>query len=960
MDLGLVADCGDPTSYTVAASPALIPIAETWASAFADSCPRTTILVENVSSSALSAQRLCDEENSVEIAAMSRDFLPSEANRLRVPSSGRPRPGYQYQRFCDGGLVFNEIRQVDVAIEALVMITSSVLQNDTAAACIDEMGGLSIPQLRWMYSSYSDEQLNATNGDWNVTEVIPYSDGNSSTRLWSELNPACANEEIVVSGLVSDSLEFDFFSRLVLSDMENGEMIDTTRNATQFLESNEGVAEFVNATRLSIGFVSFKYFLDHEEETKPVPILAVEHEQDNEFLRPWPSVGAVMVPPSLEILQNSEAYALSRRLILNVRFIDARQVGPFMTLVFSEAGQSLVAMHGLVPLSFNDRFIMLSRLGAEGGLPDPFAIRCPGAAGRTDRMFATSQGLAPLTDLFVKVYRDTCLTARTTIYEDTAAGAADRVCRDDDDASDLAMMPRQFAEDEAAVQRNGFAFRCLSENSDGESRTIHEFVVALDAVVLGTAAQGAARNCVGLLGGLSIGQVRWIYSSLSYTELMTEGWDPMAVPNSDGDDSTRLWSELDSRCAAIEINRTILVGEDSEVLDFFSSVALTAEGESANLSGVTLTSGSTTSVETGGIVFLAYSTFQRAQLDLRLVGVRDTSFFPVFPREGTIQDRSYGSFVRPIFMNTRIGGGALNWLTLEGFVDTILSPDGGIMVGHWGYVHLSDEELAEMQGRREVVRSRLFCFSSQNRVDVRGKGKVPIGDIEIGDYVLSGSGTYERVYSFGHYEKREEANFLQIRVEEGVAVELTGDHMMVVNGVIDLASSIKIGDFLSLVDGGRAMVTGVVAVKRNGVFAPFTESGMITVNGYVASCYAHVGRMKSNSLRLGSVDTTTYQLLAHLAQTPHRLVCVAHFEWCQSEVYDDEGLTLWVSHQLVAFHWLDNGPPAISTLVVLWLVLLSMMLSLLEVILKNAFLCIAVALLAIVPHICASKHKKVI
>ena len=116
MDLGLVADCGDPTSYTVAASPALIPIAETWASAFADSCPRTTILVENVSSSALSAQRLCDEENSVEIAAMSRDFLPSEANRLRVPSSGRPRPGYQYQRFCDGGLVFNEIRQVDVAI----------------------------------------------------------------------------------------------------------------------------------------------------------------------------------------------------------------------------------------------------------------------------------------------------------------------------------------------------------------------------------------------------------------------------------------------------------------------------------------------------------------------------------------------------------------------------------------------------------------------------------------------------------------------------------------------------------------------------------------------------------------------------------------------------------------------------------------------------------------------------
>eukprot|EP00957_Ditylum_brightwellii_P043276 3279504-Ditylum_brightwellii.AAC.1 len=59
-----------------------------------------------------------------------------------------------------------------------------------------------------------------------------------------------------------------------------------------------------------------------------------------------------------------------------------------------------------------------------------------------------------------------------------------------------------------------------------------------------------------MIGGLTFDQIRWIYSSFSEAELVQGGWDPSSVKNSDNDPSTHLWSELDSRCAPVEIHIT--------------------------------------------------------------------------------------------------------------------------------------------------------------------------------------------------------------------------------------------------------------------------------------------------------------------------------------------------------------------------------------------------------------------
>jgi len=62
--------------------------------------------------------------------------------------------------------------------------------------------------------------------------------------------------------------------------------------------------------------------------------------------------------------------------------------------------------------------------------------------------------------------------------------------------------------------------------------------------------------------GMSDHTLRWVYSLYSEEQLLATGWDPSSVPNSDGDDSTHLWSEIDPNCPAAEIALSALTDED--------------------------------------------------------------------------------------------------------------------------------------------------------------------------------------------------------------------------------------------------------------------------------------------------------------------------------------------------------------------------------------------------------------
>jgi len=170
---------------------------------------------------------------------------------------------------------------------------------------------------------------------------------------------------------------------------------------------------------------------------------------------------------------------------------------------------------------------------------------------------------------------------------------------------------------------------------------------------------------------------------------------------------------------------------------------------------------------------------------------------------------------------------------------------------------------------------------------------------------------YERVYLFGHYNPEQESHFVRVYVKDGVAMELTAHHMVMINGGEMIpARSLKAGHILTNVMGDvpkQSEVVRTTVVKEMGVYAPFTQSGLIVVNGHVASTYAHVQGGKSDRLVVGGVETAlSFQYLAHLAQAPHRMLCSLNFKACESEQYDEEGLSWYAASQLAALDWLET------------------------------------------------------
>jgi hypothetical protein len=91
---------------------------------------------------------------------------------------------------------------------------------------------------------------------------------------------------------------------------------------------------------------------------------------------------------------------------------------------------------------------------------------------------------------------------------------------------------------------------------------------------------------------------------------------------------------------------------------------------------------------------------------------------------------------------------------------------------------------------------------------------------------------------------------------------------------------VKVGDVLDTVDGKEARVIVIQKVVRTGLYAPFTPSGTLVVNGLKASSF--VSFQDSDVLKIGNYRTPfSFQRLAQTFEFPHRMVCY-HFGTCTS------------------------------------------------------------------------------
>lgn len=194
-------ECG-PAGFAIAGSSTVYPIAVAWRDAYLELCPGLDITVEEDGSSN-GAARVCDASDegasAVDIGDMSRDWESDEG----IPQAN----GYIYD--CAAGDTSRSAIQIDVALDGLSV---TAVGAGTAASCIETLGGLTLHQLRWMFTSYSDAELEATG--WDPASV-PNNDGNESTHLWSELDASCEASEISIAGPNEDSGTHEYFAETV-------------------------------------------------------------------------------------------------------------------------------------------------------------------------------------------------------------------------------------------------------------------------------------------------------------------------------------------------------------------------------------------------------------------------------------------------------------------------------------------------------------------------------------------------------------------------------------------------------------------------------------------------------------------------------------------------------------------------------------------------------------------------
>lgn len=130
------------------------------------------------------------------------------------------------------------------------------------------------------------------------------------------------------------------------------------------------------------------------------------------------------------------------------------------------------------------------------------------------------------------------------------------------------------------------------------------------------------------------------------------------------------------------------------------------------------------------------------------------------------------------------------------------------------------------------------CFPSYSTVEMESGLSKRMDQVSVGDRIRVGPSDFSTVFTFTHKisdgVKRE---FWKLQVESGDSVSVTTGHYIAVNGALQTAESVKVGDFLTLASGEKSAVTAISVTLMEGLYNPQTQDGRIIVDGIVASTY---------------------------------------------------------------------------------------------------------------------------
>jgi len=372
-------------------------------------------------------------------------------------------------------------------------------------------------------------------------------DEDDNTHLWSELHENCTDEEIVLAVEEAgdgnaDAMDY-VYEHIVRSPGET--MRDHFSSAT----SLEELRDYMQANGGAISIFHLYDTLSKEYQSRDIISVGIKNKDDE-----------LIMPSSMTF--ESEIYPFLKKITIGLVKDDTalKSTRPFFEFGYSTSGTEILKRLGYWPIENWKRHSMYCRLGSDLGISiKEIQEYCHETSDDTDLAIYISGGntVLPIIRVWKDLYTIGC-PMDVRLEGGRSSDGARLVCssRDSGEHVDVGMMSRDFNPDTEAKPREKtpFVYDCLGD----QSTSAIQVEVGIDGIVISLAIGSEGEECVRHLGGLTMDQLRWMYSSYNDTELENSGWDPSCLSNNDFDSSTHLWSEIDPRCADTEIE---LVGD---------------------------------------------------------------------------------------------------------------------------------------------------------------------------------------------------------------------------------------------------------------------------------------------------------------------------------------------------------------------------------------------------------------
>ena len=148
---------------------------------------------------------------------------------------------------------------------------------------------------------------------------------------------------------------------------------------------------------------------------------------------------------------------------------------------------------------------------------------------------------------------------------------------------------------------------------------------------------------------------------------------------------------------------------------------------------------------------------------------------------------------------------------------------------------------------RKWSQDKSSCFPGHARVDTP-EGEIRMDQVQIGTLVRdsSGSDTYSAVIGFLHRSTNvASTKYLSLTFTNGQQLDISPNHRIFLSdGSDNFAKDLHVGSAMA----AGQVVSQIENVEHNSLFAPVTESGMVVVDGILASCYADLPHAVAHSV----------------------------------------------------------------------------------------------------------------